>query len=120
MAAAGKKNPDYYKGRGIILCNENTQSQAAFTIMALQTAPDVTVIGSQTAGADGDISRISFPGGYTTYISGLGVEYPDGKQAQRIGIIPDIVIRPTISGIRMKRDEVLEKAVEVAGKQDAI
>jgi len=35
----------------------------------------------------------------------------DGKPTQRIGIIPDVEVRPTIAGIRAGRDEVLEAAV---------
>jgi C-terminal processing protease CtpA/Prc len=44
-------------------------------------------------------------------ISGIGVYYPDGKETQRIGIIPDVEVKPTIEGIKNERDEVLEKAV---------
>jgi C-terminal processing protease CtpA/Prc len=80
--------------------------------MALQTAPNVTCIGSQTAGADGNISTFTFPGGYTTKMSGLGVYYPDWGETQRIGMVPDIEVKPTIEGLRMGKDEVLDKAIE--------
>ena len=110
----GKRNRHYYKGKVILLFNETTQSHAEFTCMALQTAPDVTSIGSQTAGADGDVAKIPLPGGYSTYMTGLGVFYPDGRPTQRIGIVPDIKVSPTIEGIRQKKDEVLEKAIEFA------
>ncbi len=46
-------------------------------------------------------------------ISGIGVYYPDGKETQRLGIVPDIELRPTIKGIRENRDELLEKAIEI-------
>jgi C-terminal processing protease CtpA/Prc len=82
--------------------------------MVLQTAPDVTIIGSQTAGADGDICWLPLPGGYRTAFSGLGVYYPDGRETQRIGIVPDVEVHPTVQGIREGRDEVLEKAKEMA------
>jgi C-terminal processing protease CtpA/Prc len=80
--------------------------------MALRTAPDVTIIGSQTAGADGNVSLIRLPGGISTYFSGLGVFYPDGRPTQRIGIVPDIVVQPTLRGLREGRDEVLEAALQ--------
>ena len=44
-------------------------------------------------------------------ISGIGVFYPDKKPTQRLGIIPDIVAKPTIEGIRSGRDEVIEAAL---------
>ena len=50
-------------------------------------------------------------------ISGIGVYYPDGKETQRIGMIPDIVIKPTIKGIKQDSDELIEKAIELINKR---
>ncbi|KQR93810.1 hypothetical protein ASG01_08075 [Chryseobacterium sp. Leaf180] len=102
---------DAYKGKIAILINETTQSSAEFHTMAFRTAPNAKVFGSTTAGADGNVSRITLPGNISTMISGIGVYYPDGKETQRIGIIPDVEVKPTIEGIKNERDEVLEKAV---------
>ncbi|QOR64898.1 peptidase S41 [Cytobacillus suaedae] len=108
----GRENKDYYKGKVIILVNELTQSQAEFTAMAFRTAPNATVIGSTTAGADGNVSFLTLPGGIRTAITGIGIYYPDGTETQRVGIIPDITVTPTIEGIKENRDEILEKAIE--------
>ncbi len=110
---AGQKNPDYYKGTIIILINEMTQSSAEYHSMAYRTHPNAIVIGSQTAAADGDVSSLLLPGNISTMISGIGVYYPDGTETQRVGIVPDIIVKPTIDGIKNGRDEVLEKAIEV-------
>jgi len=107
----GKVKP--YPGKVVILVNELSQSQAEYTTMALRTAPNATVVGSTTAGADGNVSTIVLPGGIPTWISGLGVYYPDGRETQRIGIVPDIEVKPTIQGIKEGRDELLEKAVQL-------
>ena len=49
-------------------------------------------------------------------ISGLGVFYPDKRPTQRVGIIPDIEVKPTIAGIQAGRDELLERALrEILG-----
>ena len=110
-------NP-HYSGKVVILVDENTQSQAEYTTMAFRVAPGAVVVGSTTAGADGDVSQIVLPGGLNTMISGIGVFYPDGKPTQRVGIIPDIEARPTIAGIRAGRDEVLETALrQILGTQ---
>jgi hypothetical protein len=42
------------------------------------------------------------------------VFYPDYTETQRIGIVPDIEIYPTIDGIREGRDEVLDAALQIA------
>ena len=94
------------------MVNETTQSQAEYTAMALRVAPQAKVIGSQTAGADGNLSEIFFPGDIRTMISGIGVNYPDGTETQRIGILPDIEVKPTLIGIRNGKDEILERALE--------
>jgi hypothetical protein len=102
-----------YKGKVIVIVNAVTQSQAEYTTMAFQSSPNVTVIGSQTAGADGDVSRIMLPGGISTMISGLGVYYPDGITTQRAGVKINLVIKPTIQGIKTGKDELLDKAKEL-------
>ncbi|MFM7894809.1 MAG: S41 family peptidase, partial [Flavobacterium sp.] len=86
---------------------------AEYTTMALRVAPNAIVLGSTTAGADGNVSGIILPGNIFTYISGIGVLTPSGSETQRIGIVPDIEIEPTINGIRAGKDEVLEKAIEL-------
>jgi len=117
LLQVGKTNKDHYKGKVVILINEKTQSQAEYTTMALRTAPGAVVIGSTTAGADGNVSKFYLPGGVLTMISGIGVYYPDGTETQRIGIVPDMVVMPSIQGIKEGRDEVLEKAIETIHSQ---
>ena len=81
--------------------------------MAFRAGRNTTIIGSTTAGADGNLSWIILPGGLRTGISGIGVFYPNGTSTQRVGIIPDIKIEPTINGIKSGKDELLEKAIEI-------
>ncbi len=111
----GEARKDYFKGKVVILINEITQSQAEYTTMALRVAPQATVVGSTTAGADGNVSRIVLPGNINTMISGIGVYYPDGTETQRVGIVPDVEVQPTVNGVRAGRDELLERAVELIG-----
>lgn len=101
-----------YAGNVIVLVDEMSISQSEYTAMALRAAPRVKVFGSMTAGADGNVSPIVLPGNLRTGISGIGVFYPDRKPTQRVGIVPDKVIQPTIAGIRAGRDEILEAALE--------
>lgn len=109
----GKANPAHYKGKVVIIINETTQSSAEYHTMAFRKVPKAVVIGSTTAAADGNVSRFSLPGSISTMISGIGVYYPDGSETQRVGIVPDIEVKPTIKGIREGRDELLEKAIQL-------
>jgi C-terminal processing protease CtpA/Prc len=106
----GFNNKDNYKGKVVVLLNEKSLSQSEWTAMCFQTAGNTTIIGSQTAGTDGNAIDIDFKGFHTRY-TGIGVYYPDGRETQRIGIVPDIDVKPTIKGIQEGRDEVLERAL---------
>ncbi|WP_076508093.1 S41 family peptidase [Chryseobacterium shigense] len=106
----GRKNPGYYKGNVVVLVDENTQSQAETTAMMFKQHPKAKVIGSNTSGANGDIIRFKIAD-LDTCFTGLGAYYPDGRETQRIGIVPDIIIKPTLKGIGEGKDEVLERAL---------
>lgn len=68
---------EQYQNPVCILVDENTISQAEYTVMTLQLYQDVTVVGSQTAGSDGNVAKIFLPGGVETYMTGFGVFYPN-------------------------------------------
>src|SRR5687767_13237673 len=80
--------------------------------MGLQATGRAIVFGSQTAAADGNITNIELPGPLIATFTGLGVFYPDGRATQRIGIVPDVHVTPTIAGLSAGRDEVLEAALD--------
>ncbi len=108
-------NPTPYTGKVIILVNEQTQSAAEFSAMALRKMANSVVVGSQTAGADGNVTYWNISPDITTGFTSLGVFYPNGDSTQRIGIVPDSVVYPTKEAIRARRDLVLEKALEIGG-----
>jgi C-terminal processing protease CtpA/Prc len=102
----------HYAGRVVVLVDESSVSQSEYTTMAFRSAPGALVVGSATAGADGNVTRIRLPCGLSAPFSSLGIFYPDGRPTQRIGIVPDIEVRPTVAGMREGRDEVLEAALQ--------
>jgi hypothetical protein len=73
----------------------------------------VIKIGSQTAGTDGNITNLMLTQDIQSAFTSLGVYYPNGDSTERIGIVPDSVVMPTITGIMQGRDEVLDKALQV-------
>ncbi|PWN61879.1 S41 family peptidase [Chryseobacterium viscerum] len=113
----GRKNPEYYKGNVIVLVDESTQSQAETTTMMLKQHPKAKIIGSNTSGANGDVIMFTIAD-LDTRFTGLGAYYPDGRETQRIGIIPDILVKPSVEGLKNKKDEVLERALEYIKSTD--
>lgn len=102
-----------YKGRVILLVDEMTQSNPEFQAMAFQSCPQTLTIGSPTSGANGSIVWIPLPGQMTSF-SGIGALYPDGTQPQTVGVRLDVEVLPTAEGLQAGRDEVLERALELA------
>lgn len=100
-----------YTGKTVMLMNETTQSQAEHSGLFYKAANGTTFIGSQTAGANGDVTNFYIPGFTNLTFSGQNVSYPNGQTMQRKGLIPDITVKPTIQGIRAGKDEVLERAL---------
>src|SRR5262249_19229958 len=100
-----------YKGKTVTLIDERTQSQGEHVGLGLDAACGTTFIGSQTAGANGDITSFYLPGEIAVTFSGHDVRHADGRQLQRVGLVPHIEVKPTIKGIREGKDEVLERAI---------
>ena len=108
---------DLYKGKVVMLINEDAISQSEHTCLFFETATDVTFIGTPTAGANGDITYMVLPGNLQVSFSGHDVRHADGRQLQRVGIQPTISVTPTIRGLIEGRDEILERAIKYLGRE---
>ena len=99
--------------------NEKTQSQPEYLIMSIRNGENVTVMGENSVGSDGDIAYLPLPGGMNMMFTSQGINTPDGGQTQRIGLTPDIEVHPTIEGIKEGKDELKEAAVTYIQEQNA-
>jgi len=72
-----------------------------------------TLVGTATAGANGDIVRFDTLGGFYVIFSGMRVTRHDGSSFHRGGVRPDVEVHRTIAGLRAGRDEVLEEGLRV-------
>jgi len=101
-----------YKGKIVILTDEHTQSMGEwFTMMLSQLNSNTTIIGSQTAGADGDLKYLTLPGNYIFNFTGNGIFYPDGRETQRNGIKPDIYFTTSAKNLSGTEDAQLQRAL---------
>ena len=70
-----------------------------------------TIVGSATAGTNGNAITFWLPSGLSISFTGMRVTGHDGHKLFHLrGVPPDIVARPTLRGIREGRDESLERA----------
>lgn len=106
-----------YRGKTVMLIDDRAQSQAETVGMVFKNANGTVYIGSATAGTDGEVTTLLLPGDIAISFTGQELKHADGRQLQRIGLIPDIEVHPTIKGMQEGRDEVLEKAVNYLTKE---
>jgi C-terminal processing protease CtpA/Prc len=105
-------SPFQYTGKTVMLIDDRAVSQAEQTGLFLKAANGTKFIGSASAGANGTMTNFNVPGGLSISFTGEIICHPDGTQLQRLGLQPDVFVKPTIAGIRAGKDEVLEKAIE--------
>ncbi len=73
------------------------------------------IVGSPTAGTNGNLASFAVPGGYSITFTAMRVIRHDGRsQHHLVGIRPTVAVAPTIAGLRAGRDEVLERAIALA------
>ena len=100
-----------YTGRTVMLIDDRAISQSEHTGLFFEAANGTTFVGTPTAGANGDVTSFFVPGGFRVAFTGHDVRHADGRQLQRVGLQPHVLVAPTIAGIRQGRDEVLERAL---------
>ncbi|NNG16259.1 MAG: peptidase S41 [Gemmatimonadales bacterium] len=71
------------------------------------------IVGQPTAGTNGNVNPFNLPGGFRISWTGMQVVKHDGSQHHLIGIQPTVAMERSIEGIRLNRDEYLEKALEI-------
>ncbi|HZW10306.1 MAG TPA: S41 family peptidase [Phycisphaerales bacterium] len=103
-----------YLGARIAFVTDGRAISYAESIMGIVEAYGFgEIVGSATAGTNGNVNSFSLPGGYMVSWTGMKVLKHDGSRHHGVGILPTVPIEPTPAGIGAGRDEVLEKAVEV-------
>jgi C-terminal processing protease CtpA/Prc len=102
------------KGRIIFMTDGRAVSFAESVMGIVEAYRLGDIVGETTAGTNGDINPFVVPGGYTLWWTGLRVLRHDGTRHHGVGIRPTHPVSRSIKGISEGRDEVLDKALELA------
>lgn len=112
-----KKKEPYLGNKNIIFITDGRAISYAESFMGyIEGYKLATIIGQPTAGTNGNVNQFELNGGYVISFTGMKVTKHNGSQHHAIGILPDIYLTKTIKGISERRDEFLEKAIELAKK----
>jgi C-terminal processing protease CtpA/Prc len=98
-------------GRIAFLINADTASYGESIMGLVEHYRLGAIVGSPTAGANGNFVQITEPTGCSSVFTGMRVVKSDGSRFHLIGIQPTIPVTPTIAGIAAGRDEVLDAAL---------
>ncbi|HTD36973.1 MAG TPA: S41 family peptidase, partial [Candidatus Limnocylindrales bacterium] len=107
------KAPRYAKPV-VVVIDGRAVSQSEHTALYLRAAANARFVGEPSSGTDGDVTRFYLPGGVMLWFTGQAVLHPNGAQLQRIGIVPDVRVAPTLRGIRAGDDELLAAGLREA------
>jgi len=106
--------PPHLKARMVFLINSNDAVSQAETVLSIVEGYRLgALVGSHTAGTDGDFVGLKLPGGYTVTWTGMRATKLDGSQLMHVGVLPTVRVERTIKGVIAGRDEVLERGVQV-------
>lgn len=101
-----------YTGRTVMLIDDRAISQSEHSGLFFEAAAGTVFIGTPTAGANGDVTTLTLPGGMQRGFTGHDVRHADGRQLQRVGLQPHIHVAPTLAGIRNGEDQILDRALQ--------
>lgn len=106
----GRDLPVYDKPLAMII-DDRAISQSEHSGLFFEAASDLHFVGEPTAGANGDVTGFTLPGGIQVFFTGHDVRHADGRQLQRVGLQPHVPVSPTRAGLAAGRDELLEAAI---------
>jgi len=86
-------------------------SESILSVVAGNHLADI--VGSPSAGANGNITTFTLPGGYQIIWTGMRVTNRDGSRHFTTGVQPTVPVRRTVAGVRASRDELLDRAIKL-------
>ena len=100
-------------GKIALLSNGLTASGGEMFLLAMLQRENLIHIGSNSAGASGNIVTKDLSNGWNFTLTNSRTEYPNGKQYFKVGITPTITVKNDSSyGFSNSNDKLIAKALE--------
>ncbi len=101
-------------GRRVFMTDARAISYAESVMGYVADRKLATIVGGNTAGTNGNVASFPVPSRLSLRFTGMRVTSHDGRTALHlVGVKPDVPVEPTLAGLRLGRDEVLERAIAV-------
>ncbi len=103
---------DRFTGPLVLLVGPTTVSAAeTISTLLVDAKRPKKVLGRPSAATNGNITYLSLPAGLLFTFTGMEVTHVDGSVYHGVGIVPDVVIRPTAQELATGKDTTLEAAI---------
>ena len=102
-----------FRGKVAFLTDGRAISYAETYLGIIEHYKLAAIVGSPTAGTNGNVNPLSLPGDIRVNWTGMKVLKHDGSRHHGVGILPTVPVTRTIRGVTEGRDEVLERAIAV-------
>jgi C-terminal processing protease CtpA/Prc len=106
--------PPRIVGKVVVLTNGRAISQAESILGYFADLHLATIVGSPSAGTNGDVQSFNTPSGYRIRFTALRVTHHDGVTPFHLrGVTPDVAVNPALQDVRAGRDVELEQALKL-------
>jgi C-terminal processing protease CtpA/Prc len=99
-----------YTGPVVALSSSRTAGAAEELLMAFHAGGRGAIIGETSAGSVGQTAILSLAAGWKLRVTVSRAAYPDGREIERSGIVPDIPVEVRVQDVLAGRDAVLDRA----------
>jgi len=103
-----------FAGKRFVLTDAKAISYGESVLGYIADEKLAQIVGSPTAGTNGNTNTFLTPTGYRFTFTGMRVTRHDGTRFHLTGVLPTVLVRPTLDGIRAGQDEALMKALNLA------
>jgi C-terminal processing protease CtpA/Prc len=105
-----------FRGRVAFVIDGRAISRAETYLAVVEHRRLGALVGEATAGTDGEVVTVPLPGGYRACFTGTRVLKPDGTRLHGVGVLPTVPVERTLAGVAARRDEPLERAIEIVSR----
>jgi carboxyl-terminal processing protease len=103
-----------YEGELFLLADFGCASACEDFLLPFKQSGRALIIGQRTRGSTGQPYLYEFENGMSFRVSSKRVYFPDGLPFEGVGIVPDIVLTPSVDDVKAGKDVVLDRALELA------
>src|SRR5262249_43501859 len=105
-----------FSGRLLLLVDRGCTCACEDFAMPFKVSKRAALIGETTAGTFSFTNSTHFENGMRLNIASVRHTFPDGSKFEGVGIAPDIEVHSRAEDLRLGKDVVLNRALEVATK----